>query len=108
MPVCPRRLLLFLLPLALSGRRLPARFVPFFARIAIAHLESGLLCRFIIDDVQLDVVQALTGDNQHIGMPVPAVRGDHDLRCVAIFSHAWLMPVLRFSGEWTMMPTMAC
>ena len=79
-------LLLFLLPLALSGRRLPARFVPFFARIAIAHLESGLLCRFIIDDVQLDVVQALTGDNQHIGMPVPAVRGDHDLRCVAILS----------------------
>ncbi len=24
------------------------------------------------------------------------------------FLHAWLMPVLRFSGEWTMMPTMAC
>ncbi|XIV42805.1 Tn3 family transposase (plasmid) [Escherichia coli] len=24
------------------------------------------------------------------------------------FSHAWLMPVLRCSGEWTMMPTMAC
>ncbi|CAC9322139.1 Transposase and inactivated derivatives, TnpA family [Citrobacter werkmanii] len=24
------------------------------------------------------------------------------------FFHARLMPVLRFSGEWTMMPTMAC
>ncbi|EKA25182.1 hypothetical protein YWA314_20822 [Yersinia enterocolitica subsp. enterocolitica WA-314] len=24
------------------------------------------------------------------------------------FLRAWLMPVLRFSGEWTMMPTMAC
>ncbi len=24
------------------------------------------------------------------------------------FLHARLMPVLRFSGEWTMMPTMAC
>ncbi|MFP1456008.1 hypothetical protein ACLB1O_32075 [Escherichia coli] len=24
------------------------------------------------------------------------------------YFHAWLMPVLRFSGEWTMMPTMAC
>lgn len=73
-------LLLLLLPLAVWPSP-PGSLCPVLRPDSDSSPESGLLRRFIIDDVQLDVVQALTGDNQHIGMPVPAVRGSRPALC---------------------------